>query len=308
MLDGREGAKAQVLPVAPASYRAAARSPKPAPLPKKRNQRFWRQDEVRWLQQNYPAKSVVECAKHLGRSKASVKGYIYNNEGLFFRDKPKRRFWTYPEIDFLNDHYPVMGAQWCAEMLSRSYMSVVSQAGMLGLSLWQPDESRIEGIKEACLVEDSEDGCWLWNGRVSATGVPVATGNHNLSLRLRVWRLANPGKTLRKGRLVLTSCGQQNCLNPEHLVSQSWRTMNLMLARKRDSKLGAVRGRQTRLARGDYILDWDKADSIRASRETNAVLAERYGVSKSTISSIRSGRSWVRAHWGVAVPASRASL
>ena len=39
-------------------------------------------------------------------------------------------------------------------------------------------------------------------------------------------------------------------------------------------------------------LDWDKVRTIRASNESDAVLAERYQVTKATISAVRRNETW----------------
>jgi hypothetical protein len=96
-------------------------------------------------------------------------------------------------------------------------------------------------------------------------------------------------------KLVTTSCGCADCLNPEHLtlttrskvISETWKHQATRL-----KKVRAVQ-QTSRSIRGK--LDMDKARYIRASDKTGYELAKELGVSHTVISRVRNGTAWLEA-------------
>lgn len=85
-----------------------------------------------------------------------------------------------------------------------------------------------------------------------------------------------------------------NCANPEHLF------LGTRSDNHKDSYRKGRGGFQKHPEHaGNRKLDMEKARAIRASSDSAAVLAERYGVSRNAIWHIRSGKRW-------AEPAARA--
>jgi hypothetical protein len=87
------------------------------------------------------------------------------------------------------------------------------------------------------------------------------------------------------GMCVLHKCDNPSCCNPAHLF----------LGTKADNTRDMIaKGRQKR---GEDLpqskLTRKTVAKIRASKETHAVLATRFGVSQPAISMIRSGKRWV---------------
>lgn len=188
-----------------------------------------------------------------------------------------------------------MGSQWCAEMLSRTRESVVAQAIRHSIQVWRPDCSTLSGIKEACVLDTEEDGCWLWTGCVSTHGTPIVrSGNNQENLRLTVWRLAHPCQEQFANSVIRPRCGHPRCLNPEHLVQQSWSAINKKSATKINQFLRGRKNLSARLRNGTTKLNWEKAEAIRASDEHVSVLATRYGVCEEYIRLVRNGERWKR--------------
>jgi len=91
-----------------------------------------------------------------------------------------------------------------------------------------------------------------------------------------------------EGMLVMHSCDNPRCVNPAHLsLGTHKQNTGDMIAKGRHARQ-APRG----TANGKAILNPDLVREIRASTETNAVLARRLGVGVTTIRGVRSGRVW----------------
>jgi HNH endonuclease len=121
------------------------------------------------------------------------------------------------------------------------------------------------------------NGCWIWIGAKHGCGYGAMKANgrqvdaHRLS-----WEIHNgpiPANTQ-----VLHRCDVRGCVNPKHLF----------LGTQRDNVLDAVnKGRH-----GKTILLEQDVRVIRKSKESNVVLARKYGVHWMTIYYARTGRSW----------------
>jgi hypothetical protein len=142
-----------------------------------------------------------------------------------------------------------------------------------------------------------EGDCLIWTGmskhktpspRISQTR---ADGKRvGVSLRRVVYHAAN--KRPLQGQ-VTSSCGHPCCVNPEHLIATTHAGVMRMAVKHgkinhaRRSALAAAASRKSvsKLTEADVL-------RIRASSEPARVLAEQFGVDRSTINGIRSGRRW----------------
>lgn len=123
------------------------------------------------------------------------------------------------------------------------------------------------------------DGCWFWQGRRDALGYGRFERDGDLVFAHRVaWIFTNG--PVPEGLDICHHCDQRACCNPSHLYAGTAKqNMADMFARGRQgaSKLTAHEVREI-----------FKADQAIESRE----LAEKYGVTYSTIWAIRTGRKW----------------
>lgn len=125
--------------------------------------------------------------------------------------------------------------------------------------------------------------CHEWQGYIAPNGY----GNFRLAGRTeythrQAWIFAY-GPFL-KGLHVLHHCDNRRCVNPDHLFLGS-RDDNMadMFAKKREAR--GTRLPQSKIDETDVL-------AIRLSKEKQAVLAERYGLTQGQISMIKSGKSW----------------
>lgn len=132
---------------------------------------------------------------------------------------------------------------------------------------------------------EPNSGCWLWigacdrkgNGKVQVSG--VAWYAHRASFTLH--RGPIPG-----GMHVLHKCDTPACINPEHLF----------LGSNADNHLDKIaKGRHAfGMGNAAHKLTEAQVAAIRFDARTQQVIADSYGVSPSTISLIKLGKTWAR--------------
>lgn len=134
----------------------------------------------------------------------------------------------------------------------------------------------------------AENGCWEWVGGKGAGGYGCFSVNGKNQKAHRVSYEAYKGK-IPKGMVVRHSCDNPACINPDHLNigTQRDNVADRELRKRRD-----VKGERV----GTSKLTESEVLEIKASDESSSVLAERYGVYKTNIWAIRSGKSWKHLH------------
>ena len=149
--------------------------------------------------------------------------------------------------------------------------------------------ARLRGVpiaeKLAIKSVTSESGCRLWVGSVSPKGYGVLEVNKKARFTHRVAYEIAYGP-IPDGLLVCHRCDTPACINPEHLfLGTNADNMADMVSKNRQARIrgeGHVRAK----------LNLEQVHAILASDKTNLALAVEYGVSKSLISHIRTGRNW----------------
>lgn len=149
------------------------------------------------------------------------------------------------------------------------------------------DELRLQLIEGKC--RRTVDGCLIWTGYVDPRRGPMVrfgADSSPTSVRRLVWSIKRGPLGARK--TVRPNCDEPACVEYEHMLL--------------GDRMDKVRGRslpqltRLRIARthqeAQGKLDWDRVRAIRASDESEAVLAQRYSVSKPTIGQIRRNESW----------------
>lgn len=153
----------------------------------------------------------------------------------------------------------------------------------------------LKQIKERC-TECCD--CWLWNGITSKSGVPKINlhvgygkgGRTVLSTRRVVWQMAK-GPIPAKG-LITVKCGNPRCLNPEHLKLTDHAKVAAKNGARLDVKAKRAAAQMSFNRKQKAKLNPEAVELIRASEESAAELAARYGVGVSCVDKVRRGVTW----------------
>lgn len=131
------------------------------------------------------------------------------------------------------------------------------------------------------------DGCWRWLSYVDPQGYGRLNIDGKPILASRLSYLLHHGD-IPNGKVVCHKCDNPTCVNPKHLfIGSQADNMADMIEKGRD-RHKCLSGVQHHRAK----LDPERASAIRASDEPTAVLARRYNISRATVHSIKTGRTW----------------
>jgi hypothetical protein len=131
------------------------------------------------------------------------------------------------------------------------------------------------------------DGCWIWIGTLKENGYGVLSiRRRNVYAHRLSFKIA--GNALTDDAVLCHRCDNRRCVRPDHLFPGTTKDNS-------DDKVSKDRHFKPKGERnGQSILTIAQVEQIRASTEFHKALAERFGVSKSLISMIKSGRRWER--------------
>ena len=143
-----------------------------------------------------------------------------------------------------------------------------------------------------------EDGdCMNWTGAVqskcrSPCMRPMGSKSHCVSLRRMMIEVAT-GKQPDKSKVATYMCGNSRCVRLEHLRLITRKT----LQERNDSRLNLMQRlrksqRISEKARARAKLTLELAQEIVAAEGSQRELALKYGVSQSTVGTIRRGETW----------------
>jgi hypothetical protein len=127
------------------------------------------------------------------------------------------------------------------------------------------------------------DECWNWSGAITKTtgyGRAVIYGVFEDAHRVS-WRLMHGDLPILPGFEVCHHCDNRACINPNHLFLGT-HSENMRDARNK----GHITGQKLQLR------DADEIRAAVAAGESTRSVAAAYGVSRSTVRDIVSGRTW----------------
>jgi transposase len=95
------------------------------------------------------------------------------------------------------------------------------------------------------------------------------------------------------GKFVTCKCRNELCVNPDHLLIVTRKRLQEMLAKERNYQVSPVRMKKLAdKARLTSKLTVELAAEIREAEGTQRAIAARYGVTQSTVSVIKRGKTW----------------
>lgn len=138
------------------------------------------------------------------------------------------------------------------------------------------------------LVEQHEEGCWLWLGKTYGRGYGRFNVPGKLSLRPAHWVSHEMFNGPRKGLHVMHTCDNPACVNPNHL------TLGTHQDNMRDKT------EKGRVPHGENhpqatITDAQALEIFNDKRHP-PVIANEYGINKATVYNIQAKRSWKHIH------------
>lgn len=140
----------------------------------------------------------------------------------------------------------------------------------------------VEDLRQRCVIDDIT-GCWRYamHPRLWMPGI-----GRRVTLGVAICFLLT-GKEPRKGVAWHCTCSTKDCANPRHRRAGN-RSSQMKAANLHRDALTVARIARTKRAASD--LTEESCAEIRASHDSLAVLAKRYGVSPSHAGYIRAGK------------------
>lgn len=137
------------------------------------------------------------------------------------------------------------------------------------------------------------DECWVWTGSINCGGYGTLSVDGRSTLAHRAsWNLANgeiPG-----GQYVLHRCDNRSCVRPGHLFLGTYR--DNAQDRKAKGRGGYLKGSSN----GASVLGEAEVAMVKAALHAGVApkdIANRIGVSRAAISTIRTGENWSHVPW-----------
>lgn len=153
----------------------------------------------------------------------------------------------------------------------------------------------------------TEEGeCMLWKCGKNGDGYPQARIDGQ-PVNIRAWVFRMSGKKRSDSQVVTSNCGNRDCVNPAHLIAATRSSTNAAAYRSGNRNAQQeIAARRERAAKQGGVwahkLTLEKAREIRALKGTNVSqqqIAAQYGVSRSTVGEIWSGRRWRESSFSV---------
>lgn len=137
----------------------------------------------------------------------------------------------------------------------------------------------------------SDDECWEWLGSKRPNGYGQISRptrkESGVSAHRYSWELANKS-TIPENMVVMHSCDNPSCVNPNHLSIGTHQENALDMIRKGRNRVVAPKGEWN----GKSILTEEMVKEIRSSTLSHAALGRKLGVSPNCVRGVRIGRTW----------------
>lgn len=147
-------------------------------------------------------------------------------------------------------------------------------------------------------IKDQDTGCWVWQGR-SRSGSSrmygrIKVDGKNIAAHRFSWEI-HSGSKIPEGCIIMHSCDNPECVNPQHLsVGTHKENMNDMILKGRQAKgdafsnRTAVRGSKNNNAK----ITEESAIKIFNDSRPQRIIAADYGISQTVVHNIKAKKTW----------------
>lgn len=150
-------------------------------------------------------------------------------------------------------------------------------------------EALAQFIRSRC--EEFGD-CWEWQGALQSAGVTPMIHYKQRVISVRRLIAEHQGQEV-KGKVVTYKCGNELCVNPDHIQVLTRRKLSKKIASELKYHTNPVRMKKlSDRAREKGKLNWELVCQIREATGTQREIAARFGISQATVSVIVRGITW----------------
>lgn len=134
--------------------------------------------------------------------------------------------------------------------------------------------------------------CWEWQGALQWNS-PVPVMNYRRKVKPVRRHIAEHLGLPTEGKLATCNCGNQMCVNPDHVVMVTRKKLQQRIAKDLRHAANPVRMKKlSDKARAIGKLTLEQALEIREAEGKQREIAARYGVTQATVSAIKRGVTW----------------
>lgn len=140
-------------------------------------------------------------------------------------------------------------------------------------------------------IEEVGD-CWEWQGAMQSAA-PVPVMNYKQSVMPVRRLIAIERGVIVKGKFATYRCGNQLCVNPDHVIVVTRQKLQKRIAAETKYQINPVRMQKlATFARARGKLTLELAQAIRDAEGSQRDIAKRFGVTQATVSVIKRGKTW----------------
>lgn len=135
--------------------------------------------------------------------------------------------------------------------------------------------------------------CWEWFGSFQSSGNTPAMNWKGHVNPVRRFIAQELGLDLSDGKVVTCKCRNYMCVNPDHIMVITRKRLQSMSAKELNYAANPARVKKIAdKARARSRLTMEIAQQIREAEGTQPEIAQRFGISQSTVSLIKRGEIW----------------
>lgn len=217
------------------------------------------------------------CGTHYNRWRAV---------GDSFADKPIRAYGTkHCSVEGCDKPHHALG-------LCRTHHSRAEACIPLDVPVRRKTPPRLEREQSLSLhSEPNNSGCIIWTGPIVSGGYGAMSVNGDQQLAHRAAWEVSSGQAIPDGMVIRHSCDNPPCVNPEHLSLGSYADNSRDMVKRKRNKYGERV--HTAVLKEEEVL---KLRRLSDDGWSYNMLAEKFGISKSTVYAVVKRKSWKHLH------------